>query len=631
MIISSGGKIIPMQRDDRLAIKPSLTMKGHSDWVDACAFSPDGALIVSGSLDNTLKIWDVRTGKVLRTLKAHLNHVLSCAFSSDGVTVVSGSADNTVKLWDARTGKELWTLEGHSGEVYGCAVSPDGNTVVVGLEDNTLKLWDIRTKKELRTLTGHAAEVFACAFSPDGTTILSGSNDNTLKLWDFRTGEELRRMVGHTNSVNACAFSPDGALIISGSDDKTLKLWDAMTGKELRTLRGHALEVNACAFSPDGTIIVSGSGDMMLKVWDVQTGKELLTLQGHSGVVVSCTVSPNGVTVASGSSDTTINLWDISSVHVPVAPRQAPATNTVLPVDQQTGMKDEIPFPAYRGKEPFIFVSYAHNDKAVVYSEILRLHTIGYRIWYDQGIGVSKEWIAEIVNAIDTCSFFVVFFSPTAAKSKYVKREIVRAIKNDKPFLAIFLQPTTISDAIQFEIDIYQHLFKYNRPDTVYLEELTNALPVETKNQPLVRMNLAAGQERFLYASYAHADKDRVDPILTHLLEKGVSVWSDEGVSSAETRREIIADKINGCAAFIVFLSPQSVTRLNVLEEIELAIRRYEKREIVFIPLYLELFKLPDELRFKIGALQAIIKPDLSDFQILDRLIDNLKDILSVK
>ena len=108
-------------------------------------------------------------------------------FSPDGRTALSGSDDKTLKLWDLATGKEIRTFTGHTNSVYSVAFSPDGRTALSGSDDKTLKLWDLATGKEIRTFTGHTSMVYSVAFSPDGRTALSGSDDKTLKLWDLAT------------------------------------------------------------------------------------------------------------------------------------------------------------------------------------------------------------------------------------------------------------------------------------------------------------------------------------------------------------------------------------------------------------------------------------------------------------
>ncbi|AFZ22944.1 WD40 repeat-containing protein [Cylindrospermum stagnale PCC 7417] len=302
----------PKEQPETRAIEVN-TLEGHSSTVNSVVFSPDGKTVASGSYDNTIKLWDVTTGKTLKTLTGHSSYVRSVVFSPDGKTVASGSYDNTIKLWDLTTGKTLKTLTGHSDSVFSVVFSPDGKTVASGSGDNTIKLWDLTTGKTLKTLTGHSSGVTSVGFSPDGKTVASGSYDKTIKLWDLTTGKALKTLTGHSNLVLSVGFSPDGKTVASGSSDKTIKLWDLTTGKTLKTLTGHSSYVNSVGFSPDGKTVASGSDDKTIKLWDLTTGKTLKTLTGHSSGVNSVVFSPDGKTVASGSSDKTIKLWDLTT------------------------------------------------------------------------------------------------------------------------------------------------------------------------------------------------------------------------------------------------------------------------------------------------------------------------------
>ncbi|KAH8691808.1 NACHT and WD40 domain protein [Talaromyces proteolyticus] len=286
------------------------TLKGHWESVQSVAFSPDGQMVASGSWDDTIKLWDTKTGTELQTLKGHSESVYSVAFSRDGQMVASGSWDDTIKLWDTKTGTELQTLKGHSESVHSVAFSRDSQMVASGSGDHTIKLWDMKTGTELQTLKGHSGLVYSVAFSRDGQMVASGSNDNTIKLWDTKTGTELQTLKGHWESVQSVAFSPDGQMVASGSGDHTIKLWDTKTGTELQTLKGHSESVHSVAFSPDSQMVASGSSDHTIKLWDTKTGTELQTLKGHSESVQSVAFSPDGQMVASGSGDHTIKLWD---------------------------------------------------------------------------------------------------------------------------------------------------------------------------------------------------------------------------------------------------------------------------------------------------------------------------------
>ena len=150
----------------------------------SAAFSPDGARVVTASLDYTARLWDVATGAALAVLQGHTRGVSSAAFSPDGARVVTASWDNTARLWDVATGTSLAVLQGHTQTVASAAFSPDGARVVTASWDNTARLWDVTTGASLAVLQGHTQRVNSAAFSPDRTRVLTASSDTTARLWD---------------------------------------------------------------------------------------------------------------------------------------------------------------------------------------------------------------------------------------------------------------------------------------------------------------------------------------------------------------------------------------------------------------------------------------------------------------
>ena len=290
-------------------VKTEYVLEGHERGVYSVSYSPDGAQIVSGSFDNSMRVWDAASGAELLKLEGHQGWVLSAAYSPDGARLVSGSSDGSVRVWDAATGAELLMLEGHESGVSPVAYSPDGAQIVSGSDDNTVRVWEAATGAELLKLDGHQDRVWSVAYSPDGAQIVSGSYDNTVRVWDAATGAELLKLEGHEDDVTSTAFSPDGAQIVSGSSDNTVRVWDAATGAELLKLEGHDLRVNSVAYSPDGAQIVSGSSDNTVRVWDTATTAELLKLEGHQDNVDSVAYSPDGAHIVSGSYDNTARVW----------------------------------------------------------------------------------------------------------------------------------------------------------------------------------------------------------------------------------------------------------------------------------------------------------------------------------
>jgi len=210
-------------------------------------------------------------GTLLRSLGGHGYAVYSVAFSADGGTLASGSEDNTIKLWRVADGALLRTLEGHRySAVASVAFSPDGQVLAGGSWDKTITLWDLSNNGTLlRTLEGHDSAVTSVAFSPDGRMLASGSYDKTVKLWSAASGVPLRSFERHSGSVLSVAFSLDGQVLASGSDAGTISFWDVSSSKLLHTLGRHGASVYAVAFSPDGRTLASGSAEKTISLWSM--------------------------------------------------------------------------------------------------------------------------------------------------------------------------------------------------------------------------------------------------------------------------------------------------------------------------------------------------------------------------
>ena len=237
--------------------------------VAAADISPEGKLLVTGSWDQSAKIWDIDTGHALRKLDGlHEGYVNSVVFSPDGQTILTGSDDGTARLWDAMTGKPLDTVfEGHDSQVSQADFSQDGAYVLTVSRDKTARIWDALTGKSLITLRGHEWGLLCGEFSLDGTRVITGSEDNTAIIWDASTGEPLLTLAGHTDSITGVAISPDGRRAMTASQDNTAKLWDAKTGKEILTLAGHNQELTSVSFSPDGNSVLTSGRDGATILW----------------------------------------------------------------------------------------------------------------------------------------------------------------------------------------------------------------------------------------------------------------------------------------------------------------------------------------------------------------------------
>jgi WD40 repeat protein len=238
-------------------------------WTIGCvAWSPDGTTIAACS-GNTVSMWDADTGMLQRTLGGHADMVISLAWSPSGDQIASASNDATIIVWDMETGKSLRTLAtGESGIGPEVAWSSGGDQIANGVRGGYLTLWDAATGKELqktRILFGGTSPM---AWSPDQMKLAVSEQDEVI-LFDTETWNQLSTCTGHKGPVHSITWSPDGKTIASGSSDQAVFLWDAATGERLQALRGHTGAVWDMAWSPDGTRLASASLDKTIVLWQV--------------------------------------------------------------------------------------------------------------------------------------------------------------------------------------------------------------------------------------------------------------------------------------------------------------------------------------------------------------------------
>ena len=295
---------------------------GHSAPIRSVSFSADGEMVLSSSSDKTVAIWNLQ-GDRLHTLAGHTAAVWSARFSPDGKMIVSGSADQTIKLWNC-DGSELLTLTGHRGDVRTVLFSPNGEWIISGGADKTIRIWSLDGTL-LQSLKGHTADIRSISINATGTLLASGSGDNILKLWQIQQVcsdpetteppnyrieiEELFSIEAHSSAVRSVCFSHDGTMLATGSADKKIKLW-SVKGRELQIFKGHNDAVRSVSFNPDDQSLISASLDCTIRHWQIH-GREQQTLHGHSAAVRTVAVSPDGQMIVSGSLDDQIKIWDL--------------------------------------------------------------------------------------------------------------------------------------------------------------------------------------------------------------------------------------------------------------------------------------------------------------------------------
>ena len=307
---------------------------GHGKAVNAVAVAElEGRpVVVSGGGDGTVRVWDLATGNpVSDPFTGHGKAVNAVAVAElEGrPVVVSGGGDGTVRVWDVATGNPVSDpFTGHGGTVYAVAVGGlDGRPVVVsGSSDGTVLVWDLATANPVGSpFTGHGGTVYAVAVAElEGRpVVVSGGDDGTVRVWDLATGNPVTDpFTGHGGAVNAVAVAElEGRpVVVSGSDDGTVRVWDLATGNPVTDpFTGHGGAVNAVVVGGlDGRpVVVSGGDDGTVLVWDVATTGNPVSdpFTGHGGTVYAVAVAEleGRPVVVSGSDDGTVRVWDLAT------------------------------------------------------------------------------------------------------------------------------------------------------------------------------------------------------------------------------------------------------------------------------------------------------------------------------
>ena len=324
--------------------------KGHTNGIICLQF--DDNVLITGSYDATIKVWDLETCKVIRTLRGHDSGIRCLQF--DDTKLISGSMDTTIKVWNWHTGECISTYNGHNGGVIGLHF--DSALLASGSVDNTIKIWNFEDKSTL-VLRGHTDWVNAVKIDSESRTVFSASDDCTVRLWDLDTGACIKTFEGHVGQVQQVitlppefdfedhehgersssdgtssrssshlslpisfqppaseSFGPGFAdpsrrlpprYILTGALDSTIRLWDTATHKCLRTYFGHVEGVWALA--ADTLRVVSGAEDCMTKVWDARTGKCDRTFTGHAGPVTCLGLSDSRL--CTGGEDGEVRMY----------------------------------------------------------------------------------------------------------------------------------------------------------------------------------------------------------------------------------------------------------------------------------------------------------------------------------
>ncbi len=287
----------------------------QDEHIHTVAFSNDGKLMATGGEDNLIKLWDFATGSQVRSIDAH-SQTGFVAFTHSARILASVNSDSAVHLWDVASGRELQKIKTGLGPIM---FSPDDTVMVVMGQSGSVELFDVATGKIVRILSTRPLTTFlAGAFSADGKRFVSFHSDGTLRNWSLTDGSLIKslKMFSADDNPTDLILSPDGKLAATAMTSDGIIVWDTDTGRELKKLATDGLSVDSLSFSADGRklacICEGGSIDSSysdkVAVWDVWTGKRLKMIKGFAYFVA---LSPDANILASPAESESIKLWDI--------------------------------------------------------------------------------------------------------------------------------------------------------------------------------------------------------------------------------------------------------------------------------------------------------------------------------
>jgi WD40 repeat protein len=309
------------------------TLSEHTEPVTVVIFSPNREILVTASKDKSIKVWNVENDQplLMKTMREEYRDVErgGIAFNCDGKILAAGSRtkDYTIKLWDMSDPNNISHIntitDAHENEIRALAFSRDGKILASGSGDKKVKLWDIsdiKNIKLIKILEGHSSWMHQVKFSPDGKILISSSGDKTVGVWNVEQPDKaylIETFRGYSNWIRGLAFSRDGKVLVSGSDDKTLRLWDTETKKLLQTWRGHDERLQMIAFSPDGKTLASSSWDFTVKLWkfstDTPTGECFKTFSEHTDQLYCVAFTPDGKFLISAGDDHKVKIQNLNS------------------------------------------------------------------------------------------------------------------------------------------------------------------------------------------------------------------------------------------------------------------------------------------------------------------------------
>lgn len=345
----------------RIQLKKPCRIFDHCNKVCQACFSASGNRILSCSEDGSVRIWDADSGDELTCLIGDGSFHCVASSSKDDF-IASGSFKGIIKIWNMKSGKLISSCSGHRGCVANVEfLAWDEKLVSYSTEDGTLRLWDITSGKELKCLGDVENRVVCYAISSKRLKLAVGMDNGIVWLFDFRRGVTPIKLLFHRDRVWNISFDTLGQLLATGSVDGNVTIYPTEHSRRTLRLQGHRGAVLAVTFSDDSKWVASASEDETVRIWNVRNGKEITTIKGHGCAIDKLAFCKNAGNTLVGSCDET-HLWKWNAF----TGKCLEATSTVYDLVRLFKKGFNIPFRFLECNQD-IAVKDAHCDKEVAW------------------------------------------------------------------------------------------------------------------------------------------------------------------------------------------------------------------------------------------------------------------------
>jgi WD40 repeat protein len=254
-------------RTNEVKVSGKAPFLSHIGSVNAVDFNNDGSLLLSGSNDNNIKLWNVETGELLKTFSEHVTQTKDVVFTSDGKNAVSAE-NNYIVYWrnvvEGHIGKK--PFYGHTGTVNSIDMNQDMSKIVSGSRDGTIKIWDVESGQMLQSINAHPYGVSDVEFNKSGNNIVSCGRDSSINLWDADSYQLIKNI--KTNfRVNSVSFHHSGNYLAVCGNDTSVFIYSVSDLSIIKTLNGHTSSILDVKFSKSNNTIISGGADDKVFVW----------------------------------------------------------------------------------------------------------------------------------------------------------------------------------------------------------------------------------------------------------------------------------------------------------------------------------------------------------------------------